>query len=443
MTLRLILIRHGLSSFNLQNRIQGRNDLSKLTEDGIVQAKKSGQELKDISIQGVYSSPLQRAADTTKELIKCREDQLNIIYNKNLLEVDLAQWSGMTTEQVKSEFPEQYLIWKGSPHELILKREDNSDYKPIEELMEQGGRFLENIFKNHNPSKDENLLIVGHNAILRCIVLKLLGEPANGFRRIRLDNASISIVKINPDSTREYSVQIESLNGTSHLEEQLPVKGPHARIILVRHGETNWNREGRFQGQIDIPLNETGKKQASAAKEFLSGITFDKAYSSSMSRPLETAQIILEDYSDIGIQCTDELVEIGHGLWEGKLESEINDSWGDLLKEWQATPEEVQMPEGENIQAVWTRAVNYWDVICNSLSSKETALVVAHDAVNKTILCHLLGLTPADIWMIKQGNGGVTIIDLSYGSEQPSIVTSLNITSHLGGVFDRTAQGAL
>ena len=73
----------------------------------------------------------------------------------------------------------------------------------------------------------------------------------------------------------------------------------------------------------------------------------------------------------------------------------------------------------------------------------DTVLVVAHDAVNKTILCDLLGLTPADIWAVKQGNGGVTVVDIAADPGQPAVVTCLNLTSHFGSVIDRTAAGAL
>ena len=69
--------------------------------------------------------------------------------------------------------------------------------------------------------------------------------------------------------------------------------------------------------------------------------------------------------------------------------------------------------------------------------------MVAHDAVNKAILCALLGLTPADIWAIKQGNGGVTVIDYPKGSGERPVVAAMNLTTHLGGVLDRTAAGAL
>ena len=162
-----------------------------------------------------------------------------------------------------------------------------------------------------------------------------------------------------------------------------------------------------------------------------------------MSRPRETAEGILKSHPGISITLTDGLMEIGHGLWEGKLESEISADWGDLLEEWKRSPETVQMPEGETIQDVWNRSVDSWNAIASSLDATETALVVAHDAVNKTILCHLLGLTPADIWAVKQGNGGVTVVDMPSEPGQPAVVACLNLTSHLGGVLDRTAAGAL
>jgi probable phosphoglycerate mutase len=101
------------------------------------------------------------------------------------------------------------------------------------------------------------------------------------------------------------------------------------------------------------------------------------------------------------------------------------------------------MPGGETIQQVWDRSVDSWQRIAAGLHPGETALVVAHDAVNKTILCHLLGLGPADIWAVKQGNGGVSVIDYSPAAERPPVVACLNLTSHLGGVLDRTAAGAL
>jgi probable phosphoglycerate mutase len=216
----------------------------------------------------------------------------------------------------------------------------------------------------------------------------------------------------------------------------------------VRHGETEWNRVSRFQGGIDVPLNENGRNQARQAAEFLKDVPIDFAVSSPMLRPKETAEIILSHHPNIKLELQDEFREINHGLWEGKLESEIRQEYPDLLRQWQAAPETVQMPEGENLQQVWDRAVAAWDAIARStqISSTElkTGLIVAHDAINKVILCHILGLSPASIWCIKQGNCAVTIIDYPQGLEKAPVLQAMNLTTHLStGILDKTAAGAL
>ena len=442
MPLRLLLVRHGLSSFNKERRIQGRDDLSNLSEEGHEQARALGRSLQDVSIQAVYSSPLQRAAATTASLLETQGGQApDPVFDDGLLEVDLEPWSGQTIDELMQGSTEAYKIWKQRPMELELQRRDGASYKPLPELMEEARGFITTLLERHPATSNDTVLVVAHNAILRCLMLVLLGEPDHGFRRLRVDNTSLSVFNIRPGDNGP-QVQIECLNSTTHLQP-LPEKGKNARLILVRHGETDWNKAGRFQGQIDIPLNENGRRQAAAARDFLKDIPIDRAWSSTLSRPTETAQIILEAHPDVPLTQIDGLVEIGHGVWEGKLESEIREDWSELLDTWKRAPETVQMPEGETIQDVWARSVRSWGEIAGELKPEETVLVVAHDAVNKTILCDLLGLTPADIWAVKQGNGGVTVVDIAADPGQPAVVTCLNLTSHFGSVIDRTAAGAL
>ena len=296
--------------------------------------------------------------------------------------------------------------------------------------------------KNYLDKNDVNILVVGHNAILRCLILLLLGKPRQGFRKIRLENASFSILNISSHN-ESFKTQIECLNQTSHLDKKVPSQIGDSRIFLIRHGETNWNKEGRFQGQIDIPLNENGKDQARKTSEYLRNITFNKAFSSSMNRPFETAKIILQNNNDIKIEKIDALVEISHGLWEGKLEVEIREEWPSLLKNWHEKPEVVVMPEGESIKDVSERSLEAFGKICLSQKDNDLTLLVAHDAVNKTLICNMLGLNYSDIWMIKQGNGGITVIDIFSDNSKSPVISSLNITTHLGGIIDSTASGAL
>ena len=442
MTIRLVLVRHGLSSFNAKGLIQGRTDDSLLTDEGYKQAFEAGKALSRISFDKIYSSPLVRAAETAKTIKKCFNKEQNIIYDKNLLEVDLSAWSGLKVDEIKNIFPEVYPIWKNDPENLTLKRSNNKTYKPIQELFNQTTIFIEEIFKVYLDKDNVNILVVGHNAILRCLILFLLGKPKQGFRKIRLENASFSILNISRKGN-SFNTQIECLNQTSHLNKNIPSQIGDSRIFLIRHGETNWNKEGRFQGQIDIPLNENGKDQARKTSQYLSNVFFNKAFSSSMHRPYETAQIILQNNKDLEIEKIDSLIEISHGLWEGKLEVEIREKWPNLLKNWHEKPEEVIMPEGESIQDVSERSIEAFNKICLSQKDNDLTLLVAHDAVNKTLICKILGISCSNIWMIKQGNGGITVIDLFNDPSKAPVISALNLTTHLGGIFDSTATGAL
>jgi len=444
-TLRIVLVRHGLSSFNIEHRIQGRDDLSSLTAEGEEQARRTGEALRDLRFDAAYTSPLRRASATASNLLETQGQGLTADTTNDLLEIDLAPWSGLLRSELKERYSEEERLWREAPETLTLER-DGVSYSPIGELMEQAGRFKAQLLAEHDTAlagADRTVLVVGHNAILRCLLLTLLDLPASGFRRLRVDNCSVSVLNLSHGPDGGIAVQVESLNGTAHLGDPLPARGKGPRLVLVRHGETDWNRQGRFQGQIDIPLNANGRAQAEAAGRFLAPVSFHRAYSSSMARPRQTAEAILASHPAVPLTTTRGLVEIGHGLWEGRLESEIAEGWPLLLADWKRAPETVQMPEGETIHDVWNRSLATWTTIARSLGSEETALVVAHDAVNKTILCALLGLSPADIWAIKQGNGGVTVIDYPHGAEAGPVVAAMNLTTHLGGVLDRTAAGAL
>jgi phosphoserine phosphatase len=445
-SLRIVLVRHGLSSFNVEHRIQGRDDLSALTPEGVEQALATGRALADLPLQAVYSSPLRRAADTCRHLLSSHGQAIEPQFSDQLLEIDLEPWSGLRRDELRQRFPQQEALWRQAPHSLELERADGRRYNPLAELLAQADRFRQHLLCNHSDrleGTNATVLVVGHNAILRCLVLALLGLNGEGFRRLRLDNASVSVLNLSRQGSDDVQVQLESLNSTAHLGAPLPAKGQGARLLLVRHGETDWNRQGRFQGQIDIPLNANGRAQAEAAGSFLAPVPIQRAYTSSLARPRQTAEAILASHPGVPLTSTSGLVEIGHGLWEGRLEREIGEGWPQLLADWKRAPETVQMPEGETIHDVWQRSCRTWQTIAASLDPEETALVVAHDAVNKTILCALLGLTPADIWTIKQGNGGVTVIDYPQGSSGTAVVAAMNLTTHLGGVLDRTAAGAL
>ena len=449
MATRVIIVRHGQSSYNAQKMIQGRCDESVLTEKGAADAHKVGAALKTLHFDAVYSSPLQRAKNTAEVILPYLQGSGELLTPNSLLEIDLPLWEKLHKSVVKEKFPDDYLCWKERPHEFCMSIPTDSgtrEHFPVLALYEQAKQFWQEILPRHQGG---TILIVAHNGINRCLITSALGISPAWYHSIQQSNCGINV--LNFAGGWGDLVQLESLNQTSHMGEPLPTprEGHRGlRLLLVRHGETEWNRVARFQGGIDVPLNDNGRKQAQQAAEFLKDVQIDFAVSSPMLRPKETAEIALQYHPNVTLDLKEALREINHGLWEGKLESEIKQEYADLLHQWQTAPETVQMPEGENLQQVWDRAVACWDAIVESaeLSDTElkTGLIVAHDAINKVILCHVLGLSPASIWSIKQGNGAVTVVDYPHGLKKAPILQAMNITTHLsGGVLDKTAAGAL
>ena len=157
MTIRLVLVRHGQSSFNAKGLIQGRTDESFLTDTGYQQARKAGEALSKINFDDIYSSPLQRAAETANTIKQSFNKKQNVIYDKNLLEVDLSSWSGLAIKDNKNKFHEVYSIWKSDPEKLTLTRNENENFQPIQELFEQFKNFLNEIFEKYSNKEDVNI----------------------------------------------------------------------------------------------------------------------------------------------------------------------------------------------------------------------------------------------------------------------------------------------
>jgi probable phosphoglycerate mutase len=448
MPTRAIIVRHGQSSYNAQKKIQGRCDESILTEKGRLDAEIVGDALKQLDVDTLYCSPLQRARGTAEILCSRFDSPPSLEVSDKLMEIDLPLWENLPKQEVAAKFPEDYRCWKERPHQfkMVLATEGGArDHFPVLSLYEQAKQFWQSVLPCH---EGKTILIVAHNGINRCLIMSALGIPPACYHSIQQSNCGINV--LNFAGGWGQPVQLESLNQTSHLGLALPPPRPahHGpRLLLVRHGETQWNRESRFQGIRDIPLNETGKQQAEKVAEFLKEVALDFAVSSPMLRPRETAEIILRHHPHVNLDLEPPLQEICHGLWEGKLESEIETAFAGMLQQWQDAPETVQMPEGENLQQVWQRAIPCWDAIVkrfNSPAATKVGIVVAHDAINKVILCHLLGLSPTNFWNIKQGNGGVSVIDYPNGAEGAPVLQAINLTAHLGsGILDKTAAGAL
>jgi len=176
-------------------------------------------------------------------------------------------------------------------------------------------------------------------------------------------------------------------------------------IMLVRHGETEWNVEEIFRGRIDIELNETGMKQAELLAEYLSHLQLEAICSSPLKRALTTAETIA-GYHKLGVNVAPGLIDFNYGEWQGLPHQEVKDKYKELYAEWINSPDQVRIPAGESLDDVRERALG---VVKNVVARYEgTVALVSHRVVNKVLICALLGLDNSHFWNIKQDTGGTT-----------------------------------
>lgn len=212
------------------------------------------------------------------------------------------------------------------------------------------------------------------------------------------------------------------------------------RIILARHGETPWNAEGRYQGQEDIALSPVGEAQAAALALRLAEVPIARAVASPLSRARRTAEIALGPRASM-LALDAGLLEIAHGAWEGLLAAEIRERDAERMRAWRETPHEVLMPGGESLQQVLDRAWPALERAAQGLGPDDTLLLVAHDAVNRVLLCRVLGLPLARLWSFRQAP---TTINLLEGPTLDALeVVRLNDCSHHTAFFGEAVHRAL
>jgi broad specificity phosphatase PhoE len=204
------------------------------------------------------------------------------------------------------------------------------------------------------------------------------------------------------------------------------------RFILVRHGQTEWNRDERFRGRVDLPLNETGVRQAEAAGSSLKGRPVSAVYSSPLRRALETATIIAKEFN-LPVSPLDGLIDIDFGNWQGLSAEEAAEQDGRLYEMWLQSPHEVRFPGGEGLDEVRERVLNAVDAVA-AQHRDETVLLVSHMVVCRVLMCAMLGLDNSRFWQVRQD---VCAVNAFQGVPGASVVTLVNDTCHLKGLATR------
>ena len=189
------------------------------------------------------------------------------------------------------------------------------------------------------------------------------------------------------------------------------------KIYFVRHGETDWNKERKIQGQVDIPLNEFGRHLARETAKGLRDVPFDVCFTSPLGRARETAQIILQG-RDVPILEDKRILEMNFGVLEGKCCS--NEGWDvpDSFQMFFDDPVHYQAPEGgEDFQAVRERTGDFLNwLFAQEQYRDSTVLVTTHGAAMAGLLNNLKKKPLAEYWGVGvHKNCGVTEVDVTDG----------------------------
>ncbi len=201
-------------------------------------------------------------------------------------------------------------------------------------------------------------------------------------------------------------------------------------FIMVRHGQTIWNTEARFQGHTDVPLNDCGRGQAQAVGRRLAGVHFDAAYCSDLGRCVETARLILDGRS-LQPTCRADLREASHGLWEGITQAEAEARYPEQVQLRLADPARYGATEGEALESVQDRL---WAVVTELAQRHPNGrvLLVTHGGPVRALVSKVLGLDLRYSNRIGISNAAITRFRV--GPDGSTVLVQMNDTCHLDGL---------
>jgi alpha-ribazole phosphatase len=196
----------------------------------------------------------------------------------------------------------------------------------------------------------------------------------------------------------------------------------YTKLILIRHGETDWNLKRKYCGFLDIGINEEGKKQARKLYERLKEEKIQKVYSSDRKRTIQTAKII---FKKIKIEKIPDLREMHFGIFEGLTYRQIMKRYPLVYKKWLKDPYDTAIPEGEELREFKKRIVRAFKEII-ALNKNKTVAVVAHGGVISAFLNHIL--KSKNFWDHLPNSSSLSIVEYKNGKPK---IKLFNDTLHL------------
>ena len=205
-------------------------------------------------------------------------------------------------------------------------------------------------------------------------------------------------------------------------------------FYFVRHGQTTWNLEGKYQGSTDVPLSALGEAQAECAARWFDGKSFDAIYTSPLIRARRTAEAIARRQHTSVTEMA-EFQEICFGAWEGLTYDEIEAQWPGAVETMYSAPDTVRIEGGETFAEVEKRTMAGMRRLI-AAGDEKTYVIVSHGAAIRTILCGMMGIPLRHAWHFCQGNAAISC--LRWYGEGDCWLYLLNGQDHLRLLEERT-----
>ncbi len=383
---RVILVRHGQSTSNAEKRHQGSRDDSVLTEKGRITAYQTGLLLRELAINTLYVSPLQRAQETAQEIMAAiateTEPLPTVITHPALKEISLAQWEGLPYQVVRSQFAEDYRCWKEHPEQFQMRfdAEDSLPQNgaltvaspaecrfPVLELYDRAQQFWQEILPLH---AGKTLLVVSHAGTNRALLNTALGIAPSRFHALQQSNCGVSILHF-PNDLQQPTC-LELINLTSHLGEVLPKlkEGKQGLRLLI------------------VPANQPDPDSVRSLANRLETVEIDFSLSSDLDRAQPIVEQLLQTHPNtVQLQV---------------MRADFPQAWQPMLKS--------RCPPMRSTEALANRPL--------------TALVVVQPAIALQLLSPLLEIHPQHLHL---SPNTLSVIHYPQTSNSP-VLQAMNIT---------------
>eukprot|EP00262_Sarcandra_glabra_P005319 TRINITY_DN16762_c0_g1_i1.p1 TRINITY_DN16762_c0_g1~~TRINITY_DN16762_c0_g1_i1.p1 ORF type:complete len:485 (+),score=66.37 TRINITY_DN16762_c0_g1_i1:130-1584(+) len=394
---RVVLVRHGQSTWNEEGRIQGSSDLSVLTQKGESQAETSRQMLLGDTFDVCFHSPLIRSWKTAEIIWGARKKDM--IPEYDLREIDLYSFQGLLKHEGKAKFGEAYHQWQKDAANFNI-----DGHYPVRELWARA----RNCWKKILTHEGKSVLVVAHNAVNQALVATALGLGTEYFRVLLQSNCGVSVLDFTPQPEGQSPyICLNRLNQTPNSPISAGSAGGRKaskRIILVCHGATQSNVEVSFLVSRDEPMNMLGVIQSQKTAELLLDLKVSSILCSPRIASVDTATAIskVQEAADcLGADCVPRYVE--NSMSEPELWDQSKTAWNLVL-----------------------------DELSNESESQKNVVVIGHPTIHITLVGHCLNLTKEQLGYFHLDAGSISVIDFPDGPSGRGIVRCVNYTAHLG-----------